>query len=552
MTTATQQGTRRDLQFHTIYHMLKHSAKTYADCSAICDGETTLSYHQLLQAVDQAAQKLIFHKIALGDRVAIWAPNCWQWIVSALAVHTVGGVVVPINTRYKGHEAAYLLTKSRAKLLFTQQNFLQANYLEMLENAEQPLPDLQAIVLFQGKGEQHVKLAPCTQWENWKNGKDSLVGHDSTSLSSVEERSAMVGPDSLCDIIFTSGTTGQPKGVMCTHAQTLRAFGDWSDVVGLQAGDRYLIVLPFFHSFGYKAGWLSALMMGATIYPHAVFEAVSVLERIPKDKISVLPGPPALYQTMLAYPELERIDRSSLRLAVTGAAVIPVELIRRMGTELGFKTIITGYGLTESCGIATMCRYDDDPETIATTSGKAIPGVQVRIVDDTNQELPTEEPGEIVISGYNVMNGYFEDEEQTKATIDSEGWLHTGDVGVMNDRGYLRITDRKKDMFIVGGFNAYPAEIENVFLTHPGIAQVAVVGIPDDRLGEVGLAYVVARADATLDEATLIAWARERMANYKVPRLVRLVSSLPMNATGKVLKFELRAQAHQEISTNRN
>jgi acyl-CoA synthetase (AMP-forming)/AMP-acid ligase II len=254
----------------------------------------------------------------------------------------------------------------------------------------------------------------------------------------------------------------------------------------------------------------------------------------------MLPGPPTLYQTILNHPDRDRHDLSSLRLSVTGAAAIPVELILRMRKELTFETIITGYGLTESCGIATMCRYDDDPETIATTSGRAIPGVEVHVVDDRGHEVTRGEPGEVVVRGYNIMRGYLDDPEETAATIDADGWLHTGDVGVMDDRGYLRITDRTKDMFIVGGFNAYPAEIENLLLRHPAVGQAAVIGVPDGALGEVGWAYVVPASGAAVDPAALTEWARGAMSNYKVPRRIVVVESLPVNANGKTDKTALR------------
>jgi acyl-CoA synthetase (AMP-forming)/AMP-acid ligase II len=290
-------------------------------------------------------------------------------------------------------------------------------------------------------------------------------------------------------------------------------------------------------------------MRGATMLPHAVFDAAAVLERIARERISVLPGPPAIFQSLLAQPELASSDLSSLRLAVTGAAAIPVELVHRMRDVLGFETVVTGYGLTECSGAVSMCRHDDDPETIATTSGRALPGVEVRCVDPAGRSLRTGEAGEIVVRGYNVMRGYFEDEAATMATIDPEGWLHTGDVGTLDAAGNLRITDRIKDMYIVGGFNCYPAEIESLMFAIDGIAQVAVVGVPDERMGEVGMAFVVAKEDAGLTESAVIAACRERMANYKVPRFVRIVPSLPMNATGKVTKFALREQAARELAS---
>ena len=330
---------------------------------------------------------------------------------------------------------------------------------------------------------------------------------------------------------------------MVTHAQTLRVFETWSSFVGLTEGDRYLVVMPFFHTFGYKAGWMAALMRGATVVPQAVFDVDNVLANVEAERISMLPGAPTLYMAILEHPDREKYDLSSLRLAVTGAAAVPVEMIKRMRTELTFTTILTAYGLTECTGTATICRPDDDPETIANTSGRAIPDVEVLVVDDDGDEVPRGEPGEIVVRGYNVMLGYFEDPEQTAEAIDADGWLHTGDIGVMDERGYLDITDRKKDMIIRGGENIYPAEVENLLLGHGGIAQAAVVGVPDERFGEVVLAYVIPRAGADLDPVGVIEWARDNMANYKVPKFVEVVDELPLNASGKVLKFELRERA---------
>jgi acyl-CoA synthetase (AMP-forming)/AMP-acid ligase II len=326
---------------------------------------------------------------------------------------------------------------------------------------------------------------------------------------------------------------------MLRHGASVRAYTAWSDVVGLRAGDRYLIVNPFFHAFGLKAGILASLLKGATIVPHPVFDVPSVMKRVDEERITMLPGPPAIYQTILDHPDLGSYDLSSLRLSVTGAAAVPVEMIRRMREELTFRTIVTGYGLTEATGIATMCRHDDDPEIISTTSGRAIPDVEVRVVDDDGGEVPRGQPGEVVVRGYNVMAGFFENPEATAEAVDADGWLHTGDIGTMDEAGNLRITDRKKDMFITGGFNAYPVEIEGMILRHPAVGQVAVVGVPDHRMGEVAKAFVVPRAGATVDADELIAWCRDEMANYKVPRSVEVLDALPLNASGKVLKYEL-------------
>ncbi len=524
--------TRADIEWGTIPQLLRHAAATRGDAPAIYDGPTIVSWAELERVARRAAAGYIAAGVQPGDRVAIWAPNVWEWIPAALGIHLAGGVLVPLNTRYKGVEAGYILERSHARVLVTMGEFLGTDYTGLLDAAvdrDHDLPDLRAIVRLRTTGR-----------ESWDAFLDSgAIDAD----AEIDARVAALTADDLSDILFTSGTTGNPKGVMETHGATLRAFQTWSDVVGLRAGDRYLIVNPFFHAFGYKAGWLSALMTGATIHPQAIFDVDQVLERVSSEGITMLPGPPTLFHTILDHPRRADYDLSTLRLAVTGAAAIPVELITRMRDELTFETIITGYGLTEACGIATMCRYDDDPETIATTSGRSIPDVEVLVVDDAGHEMPRGEAGEVVIRGYNVMLGYFEDPEETAAAIDPDGWLHSGDIGIMDERGYLRITDRTKDMFIVGGFNAYPAEIENLMLGNDRIAQVAVIGVPDERMGEVGLAFVVPRPGAAPTPAEIVAWCRDTMANFKAPRHVVIVDELPLNATGKVLKFQLRDMA---------
>ena len=279
-------------------------------------------------------------------------------------------------------------------------------------------------------------------------------------------------------MIFTSGTTGYPKGAATTHAQSLRTFGAWASIVGLAAGDRYLVVNPFFHTFGYKAGILACLMAGATVVPEAVFDAATVMERIPAERITVLPGPPTLYQTLLADPRREEYDLSVVAVGGHGRGGGAGRAgARHAGPTWVLDRVDRGTGLTESCGTVTMCRRSDPPDVIAGTSGRAIPGLEVDVVAD-GSSVGVGEPGEIVVRGYTVMSGYWGDDEATVAAIDAAGWLHTGDVGVVDAEGNVTVTDRLKDMFVVGGFNAYPAEIEAMLRTHDGVAHVAVIGGP--------------------------------------------------------------------------
>jgi HIP---CoA ligase len=521
-----------DAPWQTIPELIDDSCSRYADLEALVDGDVRLTYAEYGDRLNESARAHMASGMAKGDRFAVWAPNIWEWPVAALGGHKAGAVLIPVNTRFKGREAAYVLQKSKARILFTVTDFLGTDYVEMLRGADEHLPDLQEVVVLRGPvPEGCVAFA------------DFIARGSDVDDADRAARSASVTGGDLCHILFTSGTTGAPKGAMLVHEAICKAYLAWSDVVGLRAGDRYLIVNPFFHAFGLNSGILACVMKGACNIPHPVFDVPSVMRRVPEERISMLPGPPAIYQTILNHPDLDQFDMSTLRLSVTGAAAIPVEMIYQMRERLGFETIVTGYGLTETSGITTMCRHDDDPETIARTSGRAIPDVEVRVVDESGREVPRGEPGEIVVRGYNVMKGYLDDPEQTAETIDPEGWLHTGDIGTMDERGYIDITDRVKDMFIVGGFNAYPAEIENLMLRHPDVGQVAVIGIPDDRLGEVGMAFVIPRPGSSPDPAQIIEWCRAEMANFKVPRFVEIVDAFPMNASGKVLKYELRDRA---------
>ena len=517
--------------WRTIPELIEYSATAYGSDQALVDGEFQLSFIELKDEIFKSANALIETGVKPRDRIGIWAPNTWEWVIAALGVHVAGGVLVPINTRFKGKEASYVITKANVSLLFTVADFLETNYVKLLEGTDAE-SQLQEIVVLKGNADKGST-----------SFTDFLSRANDSRVREVQERSEGVSGEDLCHIMFTSGTTGAPKGAMLKHSAVVRGYNDWADIIGLQARDRYLIVNPFFHSFGLNAGILASLMKGACMLPHPIFDVQQVMERVPQDKITMLPGPPAIYQTILNHPDLETFDMTTLRLAVTGAAAIPVEMIIQMRERLGFQKIVTGYGLTEGSGLATMCRHDDDPETIAKTSGRAMPGMEIKIVDDNGTELERGQPGEIAVKGYNIMVGYLDDPDQTSETITENGWLLTGDIGVMDKHGNIAITDRKKDMYINGGFNVYPAEVESIMLQHPQIGQVSVVGVPDERMGEVGFAFIVPTSGVTPEPDEIIEWCRQEMANYKCPREVALIGNLPLNASGKVLKYELRDRA---------
>ena len=512
----------------TLAGIVDRAAALFGQQEGFVDEAVRLTFAQLREEIDQTAQAIIAAGIEPGDRVCIWAPNSLRWLLSALGTYRAGGVVVPLNTRFKGAEAAHVLRTSGARLLATVTDFLDTDYPCLLAG-DNAVETVEQIVVISGRVGQG-----CVSWDSF------MAGGGSVSRNEVAARSAAIRPEDLSDIMFTSGTTGRPKGAMLSHGATVKAFEMWASAIGLRSGDRYLVINPFFHAFGLKAGIVAAFIKGATIVPQAIFDVPMAMRRVVEERITMFPGPPAIYQTILDHPDVASFDLSSLRLAVTGAATVPVEMVRRMRDELGFETVVTGYGLTETTGVVTMCHHDDPVEIIANTAGRAIPDVSIRLVDAAGVDVEVGQPGEILVRGYNVMLGYFGDPAATAATIDADGWLSTGDIAVQDGAGNVRITDRTKDMYIVGGFNVYPAEIENALMSHPGVSQVAVIGVPDHRLGEVGMAFIVPRPGATLVPAEVIAWCRQNMANYKVPRSVRLVDSLPLNASGKVLKFELR------------
>jgi HIP---CoA ligase len=497
---------------------------------AIEDGTTRLTYAELADEARAFGAALVASGIEPGDRVAVWAFNCSEWVVALLGLSQAGAVLVPINTRFKGAEAADLLARGRVRLLVTVTDFLGSDYVAMLRATGIDLPELETIVVARGPVPDGA--------ESWEAFKARATRSDRVL---VDRRASELGPHDPSDILFTSGTTGAPKGVVMTHGRTLWVAHDWVAMTGLGADDRYLMVNPYFHMFGLKAGILACVASGATMLPEPVFDVDHILERVDREQVTVLPGPPTLYQAILDHPERREHRLSTLRVAVTGAADIPVELVRRVLDELPFRRVITGYGLTEA-GTAAATSPGDDVETIATTVGRPRPGFELRILGADGDDGHVGGSGEVVLRGGSVMVGYLDDPEATRLALSPDGWLRTGDIGAIDEAGCLTIVGRVKDMFIVGGFNAYPAEIENAMLRHPDIHQAAVIGIPDERLGEVGMAFVVT-GTGTGSSSEIIDWCRAQMANYKVPRVVAVVDQIPVNATGKVMKETLRQWA---------
>lgn len=507
----------------TIPAALARAAREFGDAEALVDGDVRLSWVELQDRVETMARCYLASGIEAGDRVAVWAPNTHHWVIAALGAHQAGATLVPINNRYTGHEAVDILLRTRAKALVVVGPFLGVDRLADLRATDESLDSLTLIVQISLDGSPIADGA--IGWDDI----DRLA--QDVSPTAAAQRAAAVSPDDVSDILFTSGTTGRSKGVLSAHRQVIDVARAWAKCGEVGQADRYLVVSPFFHSFGYKAGIVVCLLTGATIVPEAVYDVPAAMAMIEGERITVLSGAPTIYQTILDHPARAAHDLSSLRFAATGASVVPVALVERMQTEMGFEIVLTAFGMTEAV-VATMCRRDDPPELVARTCGRALAGFETRIGDK----------GELLLRGPNVMLGYLDDPDATAEAIDADGWLHTGDVGTLDEAGYLTITDRLKDMYICGGFNVYPAEVEQALVRLDGVADVAVIGVPDERLGEVGAAIIVRRPDASLSAEDVIAFSRTLLANFKVPRRVEFVDALPRNPAGKVLKTVLREE----------
>lgn len=511
----------------TIPGAVAEAARRFADRPAIVEPRGTLTYAQVHEGMMQVAASLIAAGLQKGDAVGVWLPNSAEWVIAAMGVQAAGGVLVPLNTRYKATEVRHALGKTGAHFLFYTPEFVGIDYDAIL--AEVDLPDLTARIAVPLSTDR-FDLAP-------------LTGSAQTHREHVEaaqKRLSGVTADDISDIIFTSGTTGMPKGVVTTHGQNVATYREWNRATTLGPDDRYLLIWPMSHCSGYKSGWLAAALAGAAIHPEPTMDITRLVERTKAENITFLPGPPVLFNAMLKEQREGRADFGSLRVVGTGGTAIDPNMIAAVRAELGADVVYAGYGLTESSGTVSMIFPDDPHDMVIASSGRAIAGTELEAMASDGTILPRGEEGELVTRGFHVMQAYLDDEAATREAIDTDGWLHTGDLGTVDADGFVAITGRAKEMYIVGGFNCYPAEIEAMLAAHPGVREVAVVGVPDDDMGELGKAFVVwDDAAGTPDAAELINWARGQMANYKAPKEVEFVEALPRNAMGKVEKYRL-------------
>lgn len=513
------------LPWQTLPEMFDSIVARHGDKVAIIDGPSQVTYLGLSKQVDCIARAMMAAGVEAGDTVAIWLPNSWQWAACAFAVWKAGAIVVPVNTRFKFIEIGHVLRLTEPKLIFLNEHCFGNPLRSHLEEATAADPTLP----------RPVTIDADPTGAGWR---EFLAAGDAIAAEALVARTNLVTPQSLSDIILTSGTTGFPKGVMATHAQDVRAFFNLGLIEDMTDRDVLGIVLPFFHTFGFKAGLLVSIMAGATICIFGHYDANVLIESIEQHRITFLPGPPAVFHGLLDHPRRADYDLRSLRLAIVGSTFVPAVLLERLAAELNFDHIVSSYGLTEATGVVLQCRIGDTMEVNLNSVGRPQPEVEVRIWTD-GALAGVGEVGEIQVRGYNVTSGYYRDPEMTAQLLTPDGWLQTGDLGELRADGNFAFRGRMREMLIIGGFNAYPLEIENCLRHHEDLQDVAVIGAPHERLGEIPAAFVVLKPGAKLTEDELQAWVNARIANFKVPKIWRFVSDLPTNASGKIAKGTL-------------
>jgi fatty-acyl-CoA synthase len=517
----------------TLSKVLSDTTAAFPERHAIIDENGSLTYEQLNERVDRLARGLIELGVGKGEKVGLWMPNISQWVIGYFAVARIGAVVVPMNTRYKPHEVRYILENSEATTLFMVDTFAGIDYLPMVDEVRSKLPNLKHAIVVGKKGRDMHTF-----------DEVEALGALHLNDGKITEREAMCNPQDNMFILYTSGTTGNPKGAMLSHHNIAENGKQVTEVLHATEEDTFLLAVPFFHCFGCVMGITGAVTWGASIVPMTIFKAKEALELVEKHKVSVLYGVPTMF--VLELEEYRKgkddgstYDVSSLRTGIMAGAPCPVEVMRGVMEELHCNVSIA-YGLTEASPVITMTRFDDSIERRVETVGRALPGIEVKIADEDRRPVAANEMGELACRGYNVMMGYYKMPDKTAEAIDEEGWLYSGDLATMDAEGYVKIVGRKKDMLITGGFNVYPAEIEEYLFTHPKVQNVSVVGVADDVMGEVAVAYIIPKEGATIDPQEIVDYCTGEIANFKVPRYVAIVDEFPMTQSGKIQKFRLR------------
>ncbi len=503
----------------TIGEAFLETAHRFADRGALvsCHQNIRLTWAEYAHEAQRVASGLRALGLRPGDRAGVWATNCAEWPILQFGCALAGVVLVNVNPANRSHELSFVLRKSRIRALFLHSQGRHSNYKSLLEECRAG----QTLAL------EHVIYIDSAQWGEFLRDPDGIV--------------ARPDPDEPANIQYTSGTTGQPRGVLLTHVNLVNNGRFFAEYMRLTEEDRICVPVPMFHCFGCIIGTMTAAVSGAAcIFPSATFDPAATLEAIDAERATVIYGVPAMFIAELQHPEFARFRLASLRTGIMAGAPCPIEIMRRVVDSMHCRHMLVVYGQTEASPGITSSRVDDDLETRCTTVGSPLPETEVKIISSEGDTLPVGEQGELLARGYMVMKGYDGEPEATAQAIDAEGWLHTGDLAVMRPDGYFRMTGRARDMIIRGGENIYPREIEEFLYAHDAIADAQVIGIPDDRLGEIVVAWIRLKTGATADEEEVRAFCRARLAYYKVPEHIRFVDAYPMTLSGKVQKFKMR------------
>ena len=513
----------------TIGENLDRTVAAYGDREALVDRASgrRWTYTQLLADVDALAHGLLHRGVAKGDRVGIWAANCPEWTILQYATARIGAILVTINPAYRTHELAYVLNQSGVALLVAATGFKSSDYAAMIDEVRPDCPGLREAIVIGGR--------------TWA----ALPDH-AGDPAALAERQRSLAPDEAINIQYTSGTTGHPKGATLSHHNILNNAFLVSEICGITAEDRICIPVPLYHTFGMVLGNLGATTHGACmVYPAPSFDAAATLAAVAEERCTSLYGVPTMFIAELAHPDFATYDLSSLRTGIMAGSPCPVEIMKQVVDRMGMTEVTICYGMTETSPVSTQTRADDSLERRVSTVGRVHPHVEIKIVDPTTRlTVPRGEPGELCTRGYSVMLGYWDQPDKTAEVIDAARWMHTGDIAVMDEDGYVNITGRIKDMLIRGGENVYPREVEEFLYTHPDVLDVQVIGVPDARYGEEIMAWVKLRegaAELTADDVR--AFAAGRLAHYKIPRYVLIVDDFPMTVSGKVRKVEMRSRS---------
>ena len=533
------------LLHETIGSMLERQVAQFGTKEAVVYAKENLRYTfcEFNQEVNRVAKSLLDLGVEKGEHVAVWATNVPEWLLLQFATAKIGAVLVTVNTNYQSTELEYVLKQSDATHLFLIDGFKGTSYpkafLNLTKKGDQvskgkcaihDLPHLKNAV-FIGSNPPPSLMT----WDEFIQCGSSITEEE------LAKRSSQLDPDDVINMQYTSGTTGFPKGVMLTHYNILNNGYQIGQCMKLTEADRLCIPVPFFHCFGCVLGTLAAFSAGATIVPIIEFEPKLVLKTVEQEKCTALHGVPTMFISELNLPEFHSFDLSSLRTGIMAGSPCPIEVMKKVMNKMNMTEITIAYGQTEASPVITQTRTDDPLEARVNTVGQALPGVQVKIVDPiTTEEVQNNQVGELCTKGYHVMKGYYQMPDATKQVLDSDGWLHTGDLAKMNEDGYVQITGRLKDMIIRGGENVYPREIEEFLYTHPAVQDVQVIGVPDEKYGEIVVACIQLNDHQTITPADIVQFCEGKIARYKIPSHVFFVEDYPMTASGKIQKYKLR------------